>query len=295
VGDQFVGSSAAVGPGLGSGTDGTVPVWIEFTNRGYADATGNNPPPIDQNTNFGDAGNPVVAIMAGDDRFEGPIEDFSLSDTTALSQSQSPPDLVGETKVTLTLAPLRAGNTVLVRGSVQDHSLSGSVDCLPSIPSQDPVVVGCQGAYRKTSSDSSSCPGVRQCITVGAPTNGTPAFACTPVHSLSELAANPDLRGDPRLITIPITPVGHAFDAGEQHAVVDFAAFYVTGWDGGSGCADNMPKPDPETTFGGGGGAIWGYFVKFVLSSASGTPDAESCHPQTNDQGISACIATLVQ
>jgi hypothetical protein len=86
-------------------------------------------------------------------------------------------------------------------------------------------------------------------------------------------------QADPRLITMLLTDSSSwngANGAGTQVPVIHFAAFYVTGWDsgtGGSGSCANEPFP----ASGGAGsqlGDIWGHFVKYVgsLGGHSTTP-----------------------
>jgi hypothetical protein len=292
--DTFVGD-ADVAPGFGTDADGTVAAWIHYDNR--PNPNGNPPGSPEVGDLPGLPGNPLQTIMAGDDRWEGPIASFTFSDGDASTED----GIVGE-DIRLTLAPLRTtGPTVLLRGTTgTNRSLSSSISCTspvqpPQLPQDDPIRRGCSGQFLRTAAPSSACTAEdKHCVT-GAAASGV-AMNCSPNNWAKGLLNIP--RGDPRLITVAVTPVGAAFANGAQHSIVDFAAFYVTGWDGDRACGDvdQEAKPPGQTTFPGGGGAIWGHFVKFVQASSNGVPDTEKpCDPQTAQNGVSACIATLVQ
>ena len=299
VAQTFTGS-ATVAPGAGSTDDGTVPVWIEFSNTWHVplgDPTGT---PMEEGGFFGGADDPLQTIQAGDDRWEGPTASFSLLQDNFVVNGDVPETL------SLTLNPLRAdGSTQLLRGSFANaHSLSGSIACTsptstitPPADEDDPVRVGCKETFSRTTATSASCTATSvDCITAGAPSGVS--FDCTPNHWTSQTAVAAIPRGDPRLITVAVTPVGAAFVNDAQHAIAGFTAFYVTGWDGDSACSGtgNEPRPDDQTTFTSPGDeAIWGHFVKFVNASSAGLPGDEPCKPETVEAGAGACIATLVQ
>ena len=86
-----------------------------------------------------------------------------------------------------------------------------------------------------------------------------------------------------------MTRIGAPFDASQNHPIVEFAAFYVTGWTGAAaaGCGNDTIPPATAAL----GNEIWGHIVKFVEPPSQGAPASAPC----DTQGIAACIATLVQ
>jgi len=247
-------------------------------------------------------------IMAGNDQHEGPIKDFTLSQIS--THDDDPP--ITET---IDLTPdslVNAGPTTVLRArsGSGDHSLNGVVDCAGSAASPDTqsfadrMLYGCTSSYRVHEpslcgppSDPTDPP---SCIQGAAPVGSlgfdalwAPGGNCT--NTPNQWGAYPSIpRGDPRLITVPVTRIGNEFSSGDDHPVISFAAFYVTGWSGmPAGCGDPMPPATASL-----GGEVWGHFIRFVEPSGTGTPqrtgtDADLCDPNSTD--IAACIATLVQ
>ena len=68
-----------------------------------------------------------------------------------------------------------------------------------------------------------------------------------------------------------------------------YAAFYVTGWDGGPGatCASNAPYPAVDAKDK-PHGDIWGHFITYITSAA---PSADSC----TVGALTPCTPTLVR
>lgn len=99
--------------------------------------------------------------------------------------------------------------------------------------------------------------------------------------------------GDQRLITMILTDSSSwngANGAGWTVPVIHFAAFYVTGWSGGTGgsgsCAN---EPFPESGSTSQLGDIWGHFVKYVGSL--GNPSTNPCLPTDP----TPCVVVLTQ
>jgi hypothetical protein len=95
--------------------------------------------------------------------------------------------------------------------------------------------------------------------------------------------------GDPRVVVLVLTDFS-AFNGsgGNQDVpVVQFGAFYVTGWDGGSGCAQNESFP---TTGSSQAGDVWGHFIKYV-ATGSGGGGSGICDVSDLDP----CVPSLIQ
>jgi len=105
----------------------------------------------------------------------------------------------------------------------------------------------------------------------------------------------------PRVVFLFIVPYGAYKNTASQEGmpVLNFAAFYITGWHGNAGNAGQNPcertDPDgagpalPDETM--PAGSIAGYFVDYVTPSAPGDPDAPACKP---DQ-LRPCVPVLVR
>jgi hypothetical protein len=97
---------------------------------------------------------------------------------------------------------------------------------------------------------------------------------------------------DPRLVLILLTDSSAwngGSGAGVTVPVVRFAAFYITGWDGGTGgtgSCGNEPFPGPGTSQ---LADIWGHFVKYV--DTLGTPGSTACDPTSP----TPCVPSLVK
>jgi hypothetical protein len=88
--------------------------------------------------------------------------------------------------------------------------------------------------------------------------------------------------GDPRLIPLIITSYGAFAKNGNANVpVLNFGAFYVTGWDQGNGqvpCSVTGPpgnQPFPGT--GSGTGDVWGHFYKYVGNFPGSTTGDSTC------------------
>lgn len=103
-------------------------------------------------------------------------------------------------------------------------------------------------------------------------------------------------QGDPRLVAVFLVPFGTFELNGSnlQVPIIDFGAFYVTGWaSNGAGfanpCIGNGDQFVPGTS--GDNGVISGHFVKNVDPNITIEPDTETC--DFND--IGQCVAVLVK
>jgi hypothetical protein len=92
--------------------------------------------------------------------------------------------------------------------------------------------------------------------------------------------------GDPRVVPLIITLYGAI--AGAWIPVTDFAAFYVTGWDGAPGSCNGINESAPS---GAGNGTIWGHFIVYVGDLGNST-GGSTC---TFSASLSPCIPVLTQ
>ena len=96
-----------------------------------------------------------------------------------------------------------------------------------------------------------------------------------------------DVEKDPRVVKLMITDFSALDGSGKTTVpVINFAAFYITGWDGAA-CANNQAWPFPGSS---NKGDIWGHFIKYIAPdpNSGGTQD---CDPLA----ITPCIPVLVK
>jgi hypothetical protein len=92
--------------------------------------------------------------------------------------------------------------------------------------------------------------------------------------------------GDPRVTPLIVTLYGAFSGSGNGYVpVIDFATFYVTGWDGADKACDGINESPPP---GAGNGTIWGHFIKYVGNLGNSLPGT-GC----NFSAISPCITVL--
>jgi hypothetical protein len=95
---------------------------------------------------------------------------------------------------------------------------------------------------------------------------------------------------DHRVVITMITDFS-AFSGGgsSQVPVINFGAFYVTGWDGASGSCDNEPFSNTGLVGASQTGYIWGHFITYV--NVGGTGGSGVCDPS----GLLPCTPVLTQ
>lgn len=99
-------------------------------------------------------------------------------------------------------------------------------------------------------------------------------------------------RGDPRVVFVILTPYESFTGSGnEAFPVVEFAAFYITGWQGNPGfdnpCQGNGDDHAER-------GEIVGHFIKYVqIASGGGGSGGEPC--DLSSDGIGVCITELTR
>lgn len=177
---------------------------------------------------------------------------------------------------------------VLLRLASGSGSQNQAVDCDRNVTFRDEIANGCTTPYQVNATG--TCP------------NGDSPASCVPVETgdkRGQLRQGMNDRlgscpvnhwrdgieavkpGDPRLVALLIVPYGSFESSGNGLVpILGFAYFYVTGWDGGSGCAQNDPYP------GAGNGDIWGHFVKYIGQVPEGQPGEQLCDLQSGDPGV---------
>ena len=179
-------------------------------------------------------------------------------------------------------------------------SQNQSVDCDPALPNlREEIRHGCAPQYEIN--PDTSCPATATTLwsgpqpwnCVAVQTGGAigqveqglrdrilgGANTCTSPNNWSSF---PDLpEGDPRIVSVLITPFGTFGGSGNDVVpVTNFATFYVTGWFG-SPCASDDPVPDR--------GYVVGHFIQYVFGLNTGGGSGEYC----DFGGFGSCVAVM--
>jgi hypothetical protein len=179
-----------------------------------------------------------------------------------------------------------------------DGSHSGAINC-GGTNLNDDIVNGCTRAVGRNPGQAcpnatmpANCVPLRTGHKVGQVRQGMhDRFAPGDVCPVNNWSLYPNLpSGDPRAVPLIVTLSGaFAGSGGGYVPVTDFAAFYITGWDGapnsGSCNANNEAPPA-----GGGNGTIWGHFITYVGGIGSSTGGAP-CNFAA--RALSPCIPVL--
>jgi hypothetical protein len=96
--------------------------------------------------------------------------------------------------------------------------------------------------------------------------------------------------GDPRIVSVFLTPFGAFGGSGSNHAVpvTGFATFYITGWSQGNGGQQGDPCPNADAV--NGGGEITGHFIKYVETINTGGGG-----PLCDFGSFGTCVAVLTE
>jgi hypothetical protein len=183
-------------------------------------------------------------------------------------------------------------------------SQNGSIDCDPNVSNlRGEIGAGCGPDYRVN--DTLSCPAYNQlwstpqpweCVktqtggSVGQVSQGLQdrilggSNSCTaPIHWPYDETQYPD---DPRVIPLIVTPFGTFSGSGNDIVpVLDFGAFYVTGWNG-----DPCPGATSVAK-----GYVAGHFVKFIPRSSPGEGETKCLAPNIDPTQITPCVAVLTR
>jgi Putative Flp pilus-assembly TadE/G-like len=258
-------------------------------------ATGAGPVPI--TLNWGDsAGNGSVTQVArpfGANDGSGPVYYSSLSEAGGSAQSLpfGTHNLTVAVGLSGNLSNATTGSepAVVLRFASGAASNSGALDCDAGVTTRDEIHYGCKTPYQLNPGQ--ACPNTTipaNCVPVQTGNFTGPLrqgmadrFAGCPANNWVSGSTIPDIpEGDPRAIPMIVTTYGAFSNNGSGYVpVVNFAMFYVTGWDEGStgpgatpcattGAPANEPFPGPGTQ----SGDVWGHFMKYVgiLPGSSG-------------------------
>lgn len=175
-------------------------------------------------------------------------------------------------------------------------SQNQSIDCDPAIPNlRDEIVAGCGPAYKLN--PSLACPAYNvlwslpqpwPCVktqtggAVGQVESGLADRILGGSKSCTAPINWPDYElDDPRIVPLVITPFGSFTGTGNDIIpVIDFAAFYVVGWNGDP-CPGAYPVPK---------GYMAGHFIKYAQPNPNGA-GKNVCDPDL----ISPCVPVLTR
>ena len=237
----------------------------------------------------------------------GPIGYASVSEAGASAQSLT----LGSHNLTVALglqgnlanATTGSEPATVLRFASGSASNSGALDCDVGVNSREEIQYGCRTPYQLN-------PG-QPCSVVTTPADCVPVqtgnftgplqqgmnarFAGCPANHWVSGSTVPDIpAGDPRAIPMIVTTFGAFANNGSGSVpVVNFAMFYVTGWDeGNSGPCATTGAPANEAFPGPGSssGDIWGHFMKYV-GALPGSGGGGTC----DFSAFSPCIPVLTQ
>lgn len=290
--------------------------------------SGSGPLPIDlnwgtgsANGTFSQAGRPFSASAAS-----GPIVYAQVSEAAAPVQSLTYGAHTLNVTVGLSgslgVASSASDPTVILRFASGSGSNSGALDCDAGANLQTEIQYGCQTAYSLNTGQACTaantppyCVATQTGDATGQLSSGMNArFAGCPVNrwvtSGPGLPSVPD--GDPRIIPLIITSFGAFGKSGTTRVpVLNFGAFYVTGWDQGTagtppcsetGAPANELFPDcapkgpidcskPSNLRQAEKGDIWGHFITYVGSFGGSTTGGSTC----NFAGFGLCTTALTE
>jgi hypothetical protein len=248
----------------------------------------------------GDWGSSVQVFHSAYDVTSGPVKTLALSESGA-SNPGAPYSLAAGSTHTVTV-------TLGLEGSLQlspqtrllrltGGSRTSAIQCDGSGASafRDSVAYGCKTKYQLNASglcpDPAPPTGPPDCIPLETGTMTGPTsqglnirFAACPANNWPDY----DPATDPRIVQLMVTDFSYlGGSGGTQVPVVDFGAFYITGWEG-STCANNQPWPFAPLVV--RNGDIWGHFIKFV-------PDKSTIAGQVpcDLTSITPCVPTLTK
>ena len=296
------------------------------TNAPLTLPSGSGPLPIDLNWGtssatgtFSQAGRPFSASDAS-----GPIVYAQVSEAAAPVQSLTYGAHTLNVAIGLSgslgVASSASDPTVILRFASGSGSNSGALDCDVGANLQTEIQRGCQTAYSLNTGQACTaantppyCVATQTGDATGQLSSGMDArFAGCPINrwvtSGPGLPNVPD--GDPRIIPLIITSFGAFGKSGTTRVpVLNFGAFYVTGWDQGptgpcseTGAPGNELFPDcapkgpidcskPSNLTKAEKGDVWGHFVTYVGSFGGETTGGSTC----NFAGFGLCTTVLTE
>ncbi len=237
----------------------------------------------------------VQRVFSGDDTDSGPVETIDVSEAGARTYSAAAGSHSFAVTIGLkgSLDLSTSAQTVALR--LTGGSRTTAIDCDGTGANawRTAIVNGCQTPYQINSSD--LCPdpsppsGPADCVPVetGKMANSAASalntrFAGCPADNWPSYTDT-----DPRIVKLMITDYSALDGSGKTTIPVqDFAAFYVTGWDGAN-CGNNQPWPFAGSS---DKGDIWGHFIKYIQPDPNAVAK-DVCDPK----GLTPCIPVLVK
>jgi hypothetical protein len=208
-----------------------------------------------------------------------------------------------EPKLVVTIGTLGLENTESVSENFYSFPVKKGINnCAGSSNFKQRLARGCQGEY-------AILPEGGTCATTGTPitcieleSEGVKAndfsaglnerilgsakpSTCTSPNHWSTFPNLP--KGDPRIVTIVITPFGYE---AEPKPIETFATFYITGWKGSGAGFENPCEgngDDPVTKK----GEMVGHFIKYINTTDIESGGTSLCEPDAFGQ----CVAVLTQ
>lgn len=259
----------------------------------------------------------VQRVFSGNLDRSGSVRAIGISvDSATLPSSYSLPpgdhDItvdVGTTYFRAAEDPL-TDETVFLRLASDSGSKSFAIDCDEDVPNfRDEIANGCftpfglnadfPGCPRTTPRVPQDCVPIQTGDMVGQLRQGMNARFTDPASGdcyPNNWALYPNLpTNDRRAVPLILTDFGGFTGSGgsdeDQVAVRRFATFYVTGWDGGAGCAGNETYPFPGPSK----GNIWGHFIVHIAPPKFGRGDPVTRCQFNTEFEIDTCIAVLTR
>jgi hypothetical protein len=219
--------------------------------------------------------------------------------------------LVVKVTTQASLAVAHSATDPLVTLRTGDQNQTQALDCDPNVSNlKDEIVAGCAPFY--TRNTGTACPDSKttlwasaqpwNCVAIstGTATNqiasglnqrilgDASATTCTAPNRYASEFANGWDRNDPRIISLLLVPFGSFAGSGSTTVpVIDFATFYITGWQGqGAGFNNPCSATDDDP---GGKGNIVGHFISYA--DLSGNPGTGACDPNA----LTPCLGVLTR
>jgi hypothetical protein len=266
----------------------------------------------------------VQRAFSGNSTLSGPITAVQILQsagtganslrTCDAANTSCPYKVVASVTTQASLAVAQTVSSPIVTLRTGDQNQTQALDCDPNQSNlKDEIVAGCAPTYKRNAG--TACPGSKTAlwataqpwtcvaISTGTATNqiasglnerilgNAQASTCTKPNRYASEFANGWDRSDPRIISLLLVPFASFNGTGSNTVpVIDFATFYVTGWEGQGGgfnnpCAAPTGADDPA----GGKGNIVGHFISYA--DLGGTPSTSPCDPTA----LTPCTGVLTR
>jgi hypothetical protein len=245
---------------------------------------------------------------ADDPELSGPVDHIVLS-ANSLQQGSSTSvnvEIGLEGKLALS-GP--GGPPVVLRVADPSGSQNQAIDCDAGVNFRDEIANGCKTPYQRNCTfagpvatcPKETCPNATLPLDCAAIETGDKVGqlrqgmndrlgqggSCAP-NNWSKYPTPGIPQGDKRAIPLILTQFGSFSNNGNGWVpVMNFAVFYVTGWDG-SNCADNEAFPGKKKN---DKGDIWGHFIQYT----DGLNDGGASDADCDYNALGICVAVLTR